>query len=66
MTTRMQFRDRLDKRREFATELASDREKRGDAGQLARLSAAGHVHCKEAGKLRKRLGKVQPVAEESS
>jgi len=59
----MQFRDRVEARREFATELASDREKRGDAGQLARLSAAGRGHCKEAGKLRKRLGK-DPLAEE--
>jgi len=60
----MQFRDRVTKRREFAAELAADREKRGDAGQLARLEADGHGHCKEAGKLRKKLNKVGEVSEE--
>ena len=63
MTTRMRFRERLIARREFAAELATEREKRGDAGQLARLEANGHGHCKEAEKLRKKLTKIGPLEE---
>ena len=64
MTTRMKFRERRMKRQEFAAELAGEREKRGDGGQLARLEANGHGHCQEAEKLRKKLNKVGPVEEE--
>jgi len=52
------------KRQEFAAELAADREKRGDTGQLARLEANGHGHCQEAAKLRKKLNKVEEIEEE--
>lgn len=31
------------------------RDARGDAGQLARLEARGHGHCKEATRLREKL-----------
>ncbi len=64
MVTRMQFTGRREQRREFAAELVADRDKRGDAGQLARLETGGHGHCKEAEKLRQKLGKAVPEGEE--
>ena len=62
MPTRMNFRERCTKRQEFAVEQADERKKRGDAGQLSRLEALGHGHCREAEKLRQKLN--QPVEEE--
>lgn len=61
MPTRMMFKERRLERRKFADELATEREKRGDAGQLARLEANGHGHCQEAGKLRQKLDKIDPI-----
>ncbi len=61
MPTRMKFRERREERRETAARLSSEREKRGDAGQLARLEAAGRGHCKEAGKLRQKLSQPSPA-----
>ncbi len=55
MPSRMNFRSRRKKRQEDAVEMAAEREKRGDAGQLSHLEAAGHGHCKEADRLRKKL-----------
>lgn len=66
MVTRMKFRDRCAQRREFAVELDKNREKRGDANQLARLETNGHGHCKEAKKLCDLLSKVQPAAKEET
>jgi len=59
----MKFRERREERRETAARLASEREKRGDAGQLARLEANDRGHCKEAEKLRQKLGKIEPTEE---
>lgn len=64
MPTRKQFKERIRERQEQAAEIAAAREKRGDAGQLARLEANGHGHCREAEKLRKKLNKLGPVSEE--
>ena len=64
MPTRMKFRERRTSRQELAAEQADERKKRGDAGQLARLEAHGHGHCKEAEKLRQMLNKVESVTEE--
>ncbi len=64
MPTRMNFRERCTKRQEFAAEQAASREKRGDTGQLARLEANGHGHCREAEKLRQGLNKIEAITEE--
>ena len=39
-------------RQDGAKERQAARAARGDAGQLARLEAAGHGHCREAKRLR--------------
>lgn len=51
MASRRNFIPRVDKRRADAKLRAEARAKRGDAGQLARLKANGHGHCKEAQRL---------------
>ncbi len=51
-------RDQLKQRREEAAERQIARDERGDAGQLKRLEAAGHGHCKEADRLRARIEKA--------
>ncbi len=62
MPTRMKFRERRIERQEFAAKSAEEREKRGDSGQLAHLESAGHGHCREADKLRKKLSQ-EPTPE---
>ncbi len=64
MTTRMNFQGRRTERQEFAAKSAEEREKRGDAGQLARLEADGHGHCQEAVKLRGKLDQLTPDEKE--
>ena len=64
MATRMKFRGRRAERRELAAKNSEEREKRGDAGQLARLESYGHGHGREAERLRKKLNKIGPVTEE--
>ena len=39
-----------------ADELADDRKRRGEDGQLAKLEREGHGHCREAKRLRALLG----------
>jgi hypothetical protein len=47
---------RKDERKAEAAERQAEREKRGDAGQLKKLEREGHSHCKEAKRLRVKLG----------
>ena len=54
MASRANFPKRVDNRRAEAKLRNEERAKRGDAGQLARLEASGHGHCKEASVLRER------------
>lgn len=44
-----------------------ERDRRGDRAQLIRLEAAGHSHCKEVKRIRKRLDKrrKQEVTEDA-
>ncbi len=53
----MSTKERREERQREAQERQAAREKLGDAGQLAKLEKAGHGHCKEAERLRKRLQK---------
>lgn len=60
MPTRFQFKERRIQRRQEAEERAADREKRGDVGQLNRLEQRGFGECREAARLRKKLGMTNP------
>ena len=51
----MRRSDRLEQRRQEATIRQVKREKRGDKGQITKLKTAGHGHCKEVIRLRKRV-----------
>lgn len=51
MATRARFPKRVDSRREEAKLRAEARAKRGDAGQLKRLTDKGYGSCKEAMRL---------------
>ena len=57
---------RLEQRRSEAAERAAERAARGDAGQLAKLVAEGHGDCKEAKKLRAKLGAEEEACRNSS
>jgi len=57
MAKRANQRHRRQTRREEAEERAEARKALGDAGQLAKLEAAGYGECKEAKRLRKKLEK---------
>jgi hypothetical protein len=54
MRLRVGYR-RIDQRRAEAEERQEARDARGDAGQIARLEASGHGHCKEAKRLRRKV-----------
>jgi hypothetical protein len=60
MTTRMKFPERRQQRREEASERATARETRGDAGQLKRLEHLGFGECREAVRIRKKLDIMDP------
>jgi len=55
MASRMNFPKRVDSRRAEAKLRNEERAKRGDAGQLKRLTDKGYGSCKEAMKLSARL-----------
>lgn len=47
MATRKNFRDRIKRRKEQATERQEARNKYGDNAQLNKLTQAGHTMCRE-------------------
>jgi len=49
-------------RQQEAAERAAEREQRGDVGQLNRLEKLGFGECREAARLRKKLGMTEPGA----
>lgn len=57
MATRTNFRDRVEKRQQEATERQAAREKRGDKGQLDRLDKLGYTATRERARLTKGEGK---------
>jgi hypothetical protein len=48
--------------RDEADERAAERDKRGDVGQLQRLEQQGFSECREATRLRKKLGTTDPAS----
>ena len=53
-------RERRQTMRDEADERAAERDKRGDVGQLQRLEQRGFSECREATRLRKKLGTTDP------
>lgn len=58
MAGRKNFKERLKIRRDEAAARKTEREARGDAGQLTRLEQRGLGETKEAKRLREKLGKA--------
>lgn len=57
MPTRRSFKEHVTVRRLEAQVRESERTARGDAGQLSRLEQQGFGECREAKRLRQKLGK---------
>ena len=53
-------KERRQAMRDEAVERAAERDTRGDVGQLQRLEQRGFSECREATRLRKKLGMTDP------
>jgi hypothetical protein len=55
-----------ERRQREASERQAERDRRGDEGQLNRLIDKGHSHCREADRLREKIGgEIQETLEGS-
>jgi len=59
MAGRVNFVDRVKARQDSAAERQAEREKRTHQQQLDLLIKRGHGHCKEAAKLRSKIGRAE-------